>query len=230
MPTETTTAEAVTDETVPAETKVTASSETSLETAASEANESEISDAQDRSANVSEASNADAAASETASSATAAATTAEPTAEPTPEPTKNEMVKIAGLKDMTQEEYRIYQKVVNNYYIGARAAKGSSGYGGGWCTWYVYNARMNVGKWLPNNLSHAYRWPDRARSRGLRVDRTPEVGAVACDPANNHVMFVEAVYANGNILISEGGWNYSAYCYNKRVIRASRAANFKYIH
>ncbi len=148
-------------------------------------------------------------------------------AESIPEP---DWIYIDGLMPMTQEEYNIYSLCDGYYYIGASAASGSWGYTGGWCTWYVYNARNNAGKYLPNNLGNADSWPYNAAAMGYRVDYSPEVGAVACDPGNMHVMFVEKVYDDGSILVSEGGWGYSPYSYNKRHMSAWRAGSFQYIH
>lgn len=140
------------------------------------------------------------------------------------------LVYIDGYKPMTQEEYRIFSLCDGNYYIGDTAADGSWGYDAGWCTWYVYNARINSGKYIPNNLGSADTWPYYAEADGFRVDNTPEVGAAGCDPGNDHVFFVEAVYDDGSILISEGGWNYSAFVYNKRVLSAGEASCYLYIH
>ena len=114
-------------------------------------------------------------------------------------------------------------------YVGSVAQPGSGYYGAGWCTWYVYNARYAIGRPLPTNLGNADSWPYRAAAAGLVVNNTPAVGA-AIYMGNMHVAFVEAVYADGSILISEGGWNYSPFVYNKRVISASATGYYSYIH
>ncbi len=114
-------------------------------------------------------------------------------------------------------------------YVGSVAQPGSGFYGAGWCTWYVYNARYAIGRPLPTNLGAADSWPYRAAAAGLVVNNTPAVGA-AIYMGNMHVAFVEAVYEDGSILISEGGWNYSPFVYNKRVISASATGYYSYIH
>lgn len=114
-------------------------------------------------------------------------------------------------------------------YVGSVAQPGSEFYGAGWCTWYVYNARYAIGRPLPTNLGAADSWPSRAAAAGLVVNNTPAVGA-AIYMGNMHVAFVEAVYEDGSILISEGGWNYSPFVYNKRVISASATGYYSYIH
>ncbi len=157
--------------------------------------------------------------------------TPSPTPAPTPTPTPvPEFVWIDGLKPMTQREYSAYQNIQGWNYIGSAAAGGSWGYTGGMCTWYVYNARVNAGLGLSNSLGAASQWAYTAQAQGYWVDHTPTVGAAAVSPSQNHVMFVEKVFADGSIQISEGGWNYSAYVYNRRVISAGTASYFFYIH
>ncbi len=157
--------------------------------------------------------------------------TPSPTPAPTPTPTPvPEYIYLDGLKPMTQREYRAYQNIQGWNYIGSSAASGSWGYTGGMCTWYVYNARVNSGLGLSNSLGAASQWAYTARAQGYWVDNTPAVGAVAVNSSANHVMFVEKVYSDGSILISEGGWNYSAYVYNRRVLSAGTARGLTYIH
>ncbi len=162
---------------------------------------------------------------------TVAPTTAAPTAAPTttaaPAPQK---YYVDGLRPMSPEEYRVYTNLKGWNLIGSRAARGSGGYTGGGCTWYAYNARINAGKRLPNNLGNARNWAANARAMGYYVDRYPTVGAVAVNVSGNHVMFVERVFANGSIQVSEGGWNYRYFNYNRRTISARAASGFLYIH
>lgn len=114
-------------------------------------------------------------------------------------------------------------------YIGSVSQPGSGYYSAGWCTWYVYNARYAIGRPLPTYLGAADSWPYRAAAAGYVVNNTPAVGAVIY-MGNMHVAFVEAVYGDGSILISEGGWNYTAFGYNKRVISAGSTGYYSYIH
>lgn len=114
-------------------------------------------------------------------------------------------------------------------YIGSVSQPGSGYYSAGWCTWYAYNARYAIGRPLPTYLGAADSWPYRAAAAGYVVNNTPAVGAVIY-MGNMHVAFVEAVYGDGSILISEGGWNYTAFGYNKRVISAGSTGYYSYIH
>ncbi len=67
----------------------------------------------------------------------------------------------------------------------------------GYCTWYAKQRRPD----LPNNLGDAISWVARARAQGIATGSTPRVGAVG--QQGNHVVFVEAVNANGTVTISE---------------------------
>ncbi|MCL2280940.1 LysM peptidoglycan-binding domain-containing protein [Candidatus Saccharibacteria bacterium] len=88
-------------------------------------------------------------------------------------------------------------------------------YAYGYCTWYTYNRRMQIGRPIPSNLGNANTWDDRARAAGYLVNRTPAVGAViqSDSGALGHVGVVEIVNPDGSIVISEmnnrayGGWN-----------------------
>ena len=76
--------------------------------------------------------------------------------------------------------------------------------------------------------THAVCWDESARRLGLRVDKSPEVGAVAQWNWGDygHVAYVAAVYLNtGEILVEE--YNYSHRCrYGTRRIRISTVENF----
>lgn len=103
-------------------------------------------------------------------------------------------------------------------------------YSAGWCTWWVQERRIQNGAGLPNNLGNAITWSSRAAGQGYSTGYAPVVGAVATFPGQNHVAFVENVYADGSILISEMGWNYQAFGYNERVLSPDYAAQLLYIY
>lgn len=115
--------------------------------------------------------------------------------------------------------------------IALTSSSGSSNtYGAGWCTWWVQERRIQSGNGLSNHLGDAITWYDYAADMGYPVGHTPVSGAAVQFPGINHVAYVEAVYADGSILISEMGWNYTQYGYNERVIDASRASSLNYIY
>lgn len=94
----------------------------------------------------------------------------------------------------------------------------------GYCTWYVKNRRPD----LPNRLGNANQWFYNAQSLGLATGYTPAVGAVGQTTAGSlgHVVYVEAVYDNGTILVSEmnyQGWNVTS-------SRVANASEFNYIY
>ncbi|MCL2174124.1 LysM peptidoglycan-binding domain-containing protein [Candidatus Saccharibacteria bacterium] len=87
-------------------------------------------------------------------------------------------------------------------------------YSYGYCTWYAYNRRLQLGRPIPSNLGNANTWDDRARAAGYRVDHIPEAGAVfqTDSGALGHVGIVEHINPDGSIFVSEmnnhayGGW------------------------
>ena len=100
-------------------------------------------------------------------------------------------------------------------------------YGRGQCTQWAWYKRQD----LPSNLGNANAWARNAAAAGFVVNRTPSAGAVFQTSAGwyGHVGYVEAVNADGSIVVSE--MNYGV---NYRVIRstipASYVGNFNYIH
>lgn len=123
------------------------------------------------------------------------------------------------------------------------AVYGYNGYDRGFCTWYVANRRAEVGNPVPANLGNAATWDDRALRAGMKVNKTPAVGAavVTSQRGAGHVAFVERVNEDGSIWISEmnsrgqlsmtdstpaGGWGKRDY----KVIPADLARTYNYIY
>lgn len=124
------------------------------------------------------------------------------------------------------------------------AVYGYNGYDRGFCTWYVANRRIEIGRPLPSNLGDAWTWDDRAAAAGIRVDNSPAVGAAVVTKTGSrpgHVAFVEAVNADGSVWISEmnsrgqasmtnsasaGGFGRVDY----KLISADQAHSYNYIH
>lgn len=78
------------------------------------------------------------------------------------------------------------------------------------CTSYAAWKRASLGRPIPAwgflGPANAKQWPDWAGKFGMRVDVTPEVGAVAVYPVGEygHVMVVEGIVSNGaQVLVSE---------------------------
>ncbi len=115
---------------------------------------------------------------------------------------------------------------------GNQAIYGYNGYDYGYCTWYAANRRRDVGKPIPANLGHASTWKALAQRAGLSVGNTPAKYAVIWSPPRDyygHVAFVEDVYPDGSVLVSEmnvAGWNVRS----TKVLSASQAAGYSYIY
>lgn len=107
-----------------------------------------------------------------------------------------------------------------------------NGYDYGYCTWYAFNRRAELGHPVGSNWGNAISWASYARSAGFRVDNTPEAGAVLQAGGYyglGHVAIVERVNGDGSITLSEmnyAGWN----VISSRTLSAGQAAAYNYIH
>ena len=112
------------------------------------------------------------------------------------------------------------------------ASFGGNTYAPGNCTWHAANRRAAVGVPLPNNLGNAATWSYRASLAGLSVSNTPQqYAAVQINSIGyGHVGFVEEVYEDGSILISEMNYNWRLYALRERVVSAEEAAQYSYIY
>ncbi|MBC7746480.1 LysM peptidoglycan-binding domain-containing protein [Pedobacter sp.] len=116
----------------------------------------------------------------------------------------------------------------------ANAASVGNRYDYGYCTWYVYNKRAEVGRSVGSFWGNAVSWAGYAASSGYLVNNTPAVGAVLQQGGSvaggyGHVAFVEQVNADGSIRVSEmnyAGWN----VVSSRTIDAGQASAYKYLH
>ncbi len=112
--------------------------------------------------------------------------------------------------------------------FGTKAIYGYNGYDFGYCTWYVANKRASIGRAVPANLGNANTWDDRAPQG---YNQTPAYGAavVTSQRAPGHVAFVEEVYSDGSVRVSEmntRGWGVRS----ERTYDAAAASRFSYIH
>lgn len=92
--------------------------------------------------------------------------------------------------------------------------------------WKVASSGRVMPYW--GGRGNANLWDDNARSSGIPVDSNPTVGSVAVDNSGyyGHVMFVEEVYGDGTILVSQynadGAGHYS--------IERRASSGLRYIH
>jgi len=117
-------------------------------------------------------------------------------------------------------------------YSGNSAVAGNR-YDYGYCTWYAYNRRAQLGRPVGSFWGNASTWASYARGSGYLVNNTPKVGAVMQDGYSaggyGHVAVVESVNADGSVYISEmnyAGWNVKSY----RTLSAGEAARYNFIH
>lgn len=110
---------------------------------------------------------------------------------------------------------------------------GGNGYAYGYCTFYAFNRRAELGKPIGSNWGNAVTWAAYARAAGYVVDKNPAAGAVFQTGGGysglGHVGVVERVNDDGSVYVSEmnyAGWNVISY----RTIPASQVGNYNYIH
>jgi len=96
-----------------------------------------------------------------------------------------------------------------------------NGYDPGQCTWGVKQKRPDI----PNSWGNAYSWYASAQAQGWPTGTTPKVGAIG--QIGDHVVYVEAVYGDGTILIYE--MHYDWVLYDAREI-VRPAQNYLYIY
>lgn len=114
------------------------------------------------------------------------------------------------------------------------AAQAGNRYSYGYCTWYAYNRRAQIGRPVGSFWGNASTWDDYARLAGYTVTHgSPGVGDVMQNGGGlGHVAVVEKLHADGSILVSEmnyygngGGWNRISY----RSLDAGAAAGYNFI-
>jgi N-acetylmuramoyl-L-alanine amidase len=121
--------------------------------------------------------------------------------------------------------------VASSFY--SNAASVGNRYDYGYCTWYVYNRRAELGRPVGSFWGNASTWASYARGSGYLVNTSPSVGAVLQNSYQaggyGHVAVVESVNADGSIFVSEmnyAGWNVKS----TRTISAGEASQYNYIH
>lgn len=114
----------------------------------------------------------------------------------------------------------------------AYSAAAGNRYDYGYCTWYAYNRRAQLGRPVGGLWGDASSWDYFAQAAGYGVDHSPEVGAVMQTDVGRwgHVAVVESIGTDGTVTVSEmnygGMWNRMTY----RTLDPGQAAGYKYIH
>lgn len=107
----------------------------------------------------------------------------------------------------------------------------TGGYGYRNCTdWVAFRVRT-AGGYVPSGMGNANSWDDRGPSYGYVVSSTPRQGAAAVSNSGfyGHVMYVEAVNADGSIIISDYNRAGSGK-YDTNQLSAATAANLRYVY
>lgn len=106
----------------------------------------------------------------------------------------------------------------------------------GQCTYYAWwwraTSPYSLGP-LPASLTgNANAWANNARALGMRVDNTPEVGAVFQTPSGwyGHVGVILRILDDGSLVVREMNYGYRANVITESVIPANIVSNFSYIH
>jgi surface antigen/cell division protein FtsB len=148
-------------------------------------------------------------------------------------------------------ELRRQQVLENARLFGGNVPKGipgGGGYPGAWAfapqdsiidTWGMYNRECvsftawkvwNSGRHMPywGGIGNANQWDDNAQAAGIPVDGNPRVGDVAIKNAGyyGHAMYVEHVYGDGTIYISQYNAGLDGYYSEARI----SAAGLVFIH
>lgn len=120
---------------------------------------------------------------------------------------------------------------VNSSYRSNLSASVGNRYAYGYCTWWAYERRAQIGRPIGSFWGNATSWASSGSASGFAVNRTPVVGAIMQNGGGyGHVAIVEAVNPDGSVEISEmngpAGWNVIA----RRTIPAGSVGAFNYIH
>ncbi|MCU5745839.1 CHAP domain-containing protein [Staphylococcus sp. SQ8-PEA] len=90
-----------------------------------------------------------------------------------------------------------------------RLSSTSNGYIWGYCTYYAFERREQLGKAIGKFWGNANNWARAARHQGFNVNRRPQVGAVfqTSKGEYGHVGVVEKINKDHSIVVSEMNWN-----------------------
>lgn len=104
----------------------------------------------------------------------------------------------------------------------------------GQCTWYVYNRLAYLGAPIKHwRMGNGGEWGYYGRLNGYHVSNTPKAGRAASFKGSSytvygHVAFVEEVYADGSILVSEMNMK-GEFVISTRHVSAAEASTLDYI-
>lgn len=137
------------------------------------------------------------------------------------------------VSDLKRQQQAAIAAAARRYGVSIMPSSGNGGYPSVWAnapqdsmvdSWGMYNRECvsfaafkvaNSGRYMPywGGVGNANQWPGNARAAGIPTGSEPRVGSVAYMPVGyyGHVMYVEAVYGDGRILVSQYNWSPGAY-------------------
>jgi surface antigen len=126
----------------------------------------------------------------------------------------------------------IIASAANNYTYSFFASYGFNSYAPGNCTWHTANKWASLGKSLPQNLGNAATWVSRAKIAGLETGKIPRIHAAVQTSTGGygHVGFVEEVYPDGSMRMSEMNYNWRLYALRDTIVPADEALTYNYIY
>ncbi|TDM02243.1 CHAP domain-containing protein [Macrococcus carouselicus] len=104
-------------------------------------------------------------------------------------------------------------------------------YDKGQCTYYAFNKVKADGNMIGRSWHDAKHWADRAKEEGYQINQKPAAGSLLQSPRGKqgHVAYVEKVYRNGNIKITE--MNYTQpYQITSRQLTTKDIKRYQFIH
>ncbi|TDL94275.1 CHAP domain-containing protein [Macrococcus brunensis] len=104
-------------------------------------------------------------------------------------------------------------------------------YDEGQCTYYVFDKVRQDGKMIAKSWNDAKYWATRAKEEGYIVNQRPLEGSLlqSARGRQGHVAYVEHVYQNGSIKVTE--MNYiKPYYISERVLTKQDIQRYQFIH
>jgi len=160
---------------------------------------------------------------------------------------------LIGQKNSEISSLRAAQRAANAR-IGGSAVEGDPGHGGypnnwynapqdsladdwgmynrecvSYAAWKVYQSGRHMPYW--GGVGNANQWPGNAQSAGIPTGSTPRAGSVAISMSGyyGHAMWVEAVYPDGSIYVSQMNYDLAGH-YSEMRVSPGSASNFVYIY
>lgn len=136
-----------------------------------------------------------------------------------------------SIEDIRQQASNSTTSTTSNLSNQQRDPMQRNSYDKGQCTHYVFQRVKEDGNKIERRWRDAEHWAERADRDGYNVSDEPEAGSILQTEEGpiGHVAYVEEVYPDGAIQISEMNL-YEAYEVTERVITAGEISDYDFIH